>query len=541
MDWNSGKIKWNKVAMAFAAISVIMIGAIIVVYVLEPDSPDVVSKEGTIGIIAVEGVIDKYDYTSLLSAAVNEAVTDDSIKAVVVKIDSPGGSAHLCEQVYLDLVELSKIKPVVGSCSIALSGGYYIAVSSEYIFAQPSSMVGSVGVLGVGPSSIVPSESSLETGPHKITGFSQLRFPLNISKALDSFANAVTQSRGDKLKLTQAQLRRGSVWLGKEAVLNGLIDEIGSQEAALNYAAKIADLDKYKIINLVELASNSSLINSVRRDYVSIEELNENHPPPSLYYLYIPGDIYMQEEANQTIVVDDFNENATKLGQVVVDLSHGNLVSPWVFDIMEAELAKRGIFMGYSSEWETIQEGLNSSNTLIIAAPKSGYTFEEFEVIWDWVEKGNLLVLFSDPSSEFTNVPELLGPINSLANHWGLHFGKGYLYNQEDHYGIYRNIYLRTFEDTFLTEDLDLLLFFTSTYLSATDSDAAYASWGTANSVNEKVQLYAPVGVLNKGNNTVVAFADLTWQMEPYIYMEDNYQLLLNLVDKIVELNSNNR
>jgi hypothetical protein len=150
-------------------------------------------------------------------------------------------------------------------------------------------------------------------------------------------------------------------------------------------------------------------------------------------------------------------------------------------------------------------------------------------------------VFFSDPSSDFTNVPELLGPINSLANHWGLHFGKGYLYNQEDHYGIYRNIYLRTFEDTFLTEDLELLLFFTSTYLSATDSDAAYASWGTSNSVGEKVQLYAPVAVLNKGNSTVVAFADLTWQMEPFIYLEDNYQLLLNLVNKIVEQNSNNK
>lgn len=541
MGWNSEKIKWNKVTMAFAAISIIMIGAIIVVFVLEPDLPDVDTKEGNIGIIEVEGVIEKYDYSSLLSAAVNEAVTDDTIKAVVVKIDSPGGSAHLCEQVYFDLVELSKIKPVVASCSMALSGGYYIAVSAEYIFAQPSSMVGSVGVLGVGPSAVVPSESILETGPHKITGFSQLRFPLNISKALDSFAGAVTLSRGDNLKLTQAQLRMGSVWLGKEAVLNGIIDEIGSQEAALNYAAKIADLDKYKILNLVQLASNSSLVNSARKEYVSIEELNENNPPPSLHYLYMPGDIYMQEQTNRTIVIEKLNKNATKLGQVAVDLSHGNLVSPWVFDILEAELAKRGIFMGYSSEWETIEKGLNYSNTLIIAAPTSGYSFEEYEVIHDWVKEGNLLVFFSDPSSEFTKVPELLGPINSLANHWGLHFGKGYLYNQEDHYGIYRNIYLRTFEETFLTEDVELLLFFTSTYLSATDSDSAYASWGTSNSVSEKIQLYAPVAVLTKSNNTVVAFSDLTWQMEPYIYMEDNYQLLMNLVNKIEEQNSNNK
>jgi hypothetical protein len=99
-------------------------------------------------------------------------------------------------------------------------------------------------------------------------------------------------------------------------------------------------------------------------------------------------------------------------------------------------------------------------------------------------------------------------------------------------------VYIRNFEDTFLTKDIDLLLFYTSTYISSTDSDAAYTPSGTINSVSEQTDLYAPIAVLEKDNSTVIGFGDLSWQVEPYIYSEDNYQLLLNLVDKIVELNS---
>jgi hypothetical protein len=422
---------------------------------------------------------------------------------------------------------------------MALSGGYYIAVSADYIFAQPTSLVGSIGILAVGPGIIVPSESNYETGPHKITGFSPILFPLNISKALDNFADAVSTGRGTTLKLNQAQLRMGSIWLGSEAVDNGIIDEIGSQQAALRHAAGLVGLEDFNIKHLVKSATNSSLITSTQKEYKNIKELNEQNPPPALYYLYMPGDIYMHENTNQTFIIEEIGENVTKLGQVIIDLSHGNLVSPWIFDSLEAELAKRGVFVGYSSNWENINDSLEFANTLIIAAPTEGYLFEEYKVIQEWVKKGNMLILFSDPGDAFTSVPELLGPINSLANHWGLHFGKGYLYNQEDHYGIYRNIYLRTFEETFLTEDLNLLVFFTSTYLSSTDSNAAYASWGTANSVSELVQLYAPVSVIHKNNSTVVAFGDLTWQLEPYIYIEENFHLLMNLVSKIVELNSN--
>ena len=92
------------------------------------------------------------------------------------------------------------------------------------------------------------------------------------------------------------------------------------------------------------------------------------------------------------------------------------------------------------------------------------------------------------------------------------------------------------FEPSWLTEGVTELVFFTSTHLGATDSDAGYASFGTVNSVSERLDLYAPFALLDKGNTTVVAFGDITWLMDPWIRTGDNYGLAMNLVEEIVRL-----
>jgi len=147
-----------------------------------------------------------------------------------------------------------------------------------------------------------------------------------------------------------------------------------------------------------------------------------------------------------------------------------------------------------------------------------------------------MLVFISDASVEFLDTGVMQGAINSLANRWGLHYGKGYLYNMVNYHGFYRNVKVTQFRDNFLTEGLDELVFFTSTYLSATDADAAYASYSTYDSVTEQSRVYATVSVIESGNSTVVAFADATWLMEPWIYAADNQRLAMNLVEAIAEL-----
>jgi hypothetical protein len=146
-----------------------------------------------------------------------------------------------------------------------------------------------------------------------------------------------------------------------------------------------------------------------------------------------------------------------------------------------------------------------------------------------------MLILFGDASSEFLSTSTLQGPMNSIANKFGLHFGKGYLYNMLKNWGNYRNIYLIQFEETWLTEGLEELVFFTTTYLSPTDSDAAFASYGTYSSSSEDTGIYATISLIDKVNTTVIAFGDITWLMEPWLGVADNQKLADNLVIKIVE------
>ena len=525
------RINRNRAAVALAVFSFVMIAAMAVIFMWEPASPITSRKRGVIGVIEIQGVIEDTEYAGILSAAVREAIEDESIKAVVLEIDSPGGTAYLVEQVYLDLLELGEKKPVVASASMALSGGYYLAVTAEQIYVQPTSMVGNVGVIGVGPGFLVPSEFTFESGPQKITGFSPALFPFNITKALDSFASAVTEGRGIRLNLALSELKRGGVYLGGEAVNQGLVDEIGSRQSAISYAAEQAGLETYTVDSLVARVANTTV--TVNLEYPSIGELNEANPPPALYYLYMPRDVVM-ENGGET---PDGNETEVEaIGQVVVDRSHGNKVSPYVLDYLSAELSKRGVFVGYSSDWEKIEAALGNATCLFIVAPTQAYTYEEYTAVKEFVEGGGMLVFISDASVEFLDTSVMQGAINSLANHWGLHYGKGYLYNMVNFHGFYRNVKVTRFEETFLTEGLEELVFFTSTYLSTTDADAAYASYSTYNSVTEQTRVYATISVIDVGNSTVVAFGDVTWLMEPWIYAADNQRLAMNLVEAITEL-----
>ncbi|RLI18921.1 hypothetical protein DRO49_01615, partial [Candidatus Bathyarchaeota archaeon] len=205
-------------------------------------------KKRYIGILWVEGAILTSGDSQGIREAINIALLNQSIKAVVVAIDSPGGTVDDVESIYLDLLRLGEEKPLVASITSALSGGYYIAVAADYIYTLPTSMVGNVGVIGVGPPVLIPSERVLESGAYKVTGFSRLQFPFNLTEALGNFASAVEEQRGDRLRLSTKELLRGKVYLGCEAVRLGLADEIGSLQDAIKKAAEEAHLTRYGVV-----------------------------------------------------------------------------------------------------------------------------------------------------------------------------------------------------------------------------------------------------------------------------------------------------
>ncbi len=526
-------IKGNRTQVILLLIVFVMIAALGSIYLWGPETDNGFinsSIKGTIGVIEIYGVLDDTNYAYLLSQAVQEAITDDDVKVVVLEIDSPGGYAYLTEQVYMDILELKSEKPVVAFTSMALSGGYYIAVAADYIFALPSSMVGNVGVMGSGPGWIVPSEVVLETGPHKITGFSPELFPFNLANVLDSFAWAVEEGRSGKLTISMDEVVKGSIWMGSEAVNNGVVDEIGSMQTAINYAASIAGLDEWDVDSLLFRVANETVSTELR--YPTIEELNAKNPPPALYYLYMPSDIYMESQVPDTINV---TASISLVGDVIVDLSHDNVISPWILDALAEKLVGEGLYMGYGDDWQEIEDVLNKTKALVIASPQEFYSYEEYTAINEWVNDSGVLIFLGDASATFLDPSVLQAPLNSLSDHWGLHYSNGYLYDVEENYGFYRNLILTDIRDSLLSEGVDELVFYTTGAIVSRGNGVVKTSFNAFNSVSERNDMYSVVAA-NTNNCTVIAFGDTTWLMKPYINAADNMVLLENLVEVIVSV-----
>jgi len=498
-----------------------------------------VEQRNIVGIIRVEGYIESPSTVSLYADLINQALLNESVRAVVLMVDSGGGFADYVEEIYLDLLELKAKKPLVASVITALSGGYYIAVAADFIYALPTSYVGNIGVIGMGPPILIPSESMLETGAYKVTGFSTLLFPFNMSHALDNFVSAVQKNRGDRLKLSPTQLKRAMIYLGSEALEAGLVDDLGAMQKAIAKAAQNAGLVQYQVAELVALGTGTYQSSQDSSNYtqeprnLTLQALDYLHPPPALHYIYLPPQVITQSSYSTEYPA----EPVAGKGNVLVDVSHGNQISWWDLDILIAELAKRNATVSLVSQRYDLSTKLTNASCLIVASPTEVYTDDECESIRKFVDKGGLLVVFFDPAWEYIGQQGLLqgiiAPINSLSVNFGLSYAKGYLYNEEEHFGLYRNIYIRKFTSSQLTQSLRSLVFFTGTYIRSTGKELAWTSNDTHSSIAEKAGSYATMVMAEKGNGTIVAFGDLTFLNEPYCYVDDNYQLILNLASLI--------
>ena len=493
-------------------------------------------KRDIIGIIRVEGYIEDPLSVDKYLDMINQAMLNDSIKAVVLTVDSGGGYADYVEQIYLDLLELKEKKPLVTSVTRALSGGYYLSVAADYIYVHPTSFIGSVGVIGKAPSILIPSETVLETGAYKVTGFSRLLFFHNLSHALDNFVYAVNKSRGNRLKISLTQLKKGMIYLGSEAINAGLADNIGSLQKAISHVAKEAGLREYEVVELKPRESAAYRFSSysnyttVGLRNVTLEILDKLHPPPAIHYIYLPPQVI-----NQNYEFKEPSENSPSgRAKVLIDVSHGNRISWWDLEILISELAKRNVTVSFTSSWGDLESKLYNASCLIIASPTKVYTDEECFRIGEFVNRGGFLLIFFDPAWEYIGWQGLqqyiIAPINSLSTRFGFSFAKGYLYNDEKFFGIYRNIYVKEFSTSPLTQNLTSLVFFTATHINSMNKGVAWTFNDTVSSVAEKADRYATMAWIEKGNGTIAAFGDLTFLREPYCYVEDNYRLILNLV-----------
>ncbi|MCG3177736.1 MAG: Protease 4 [Phycisphaerae bacterium] len=196
-----------------------------------------------------------------LRKAIERARNDEGVKAIVVRIDSPGGSALASDVIWQAVKRAAKVKPLVVSVGdMAASGGYYIASAGPVIFAQPTSLVGSIGVVGgkvvIGPmlAKIGVSTATLSRGVNAnlmsmdrpFTDAERARVQKLMERIYGQFVEAVKEGRGQKIKDID-KVARGRLFLGAEAMDNGLVDREGGLADAIRFAAGQAKLDAFDI------------------------------------------------------------------------------------------------------------------------------------------------------------------------------------------------------------------------------------------------------------------------------------------------------
>ena len=189
-----------------------------------------------------------------------ELMDDDDVKAVVIRVNSGGGSAFASEQMWHQIMELKKVKPVVVSMGgYAASGGYYMSVPANWIVAEPTTITGSIGIFGMFPdfSGLASEKLGIkfdEVKTNKNGTFGSTMRPLTpdemrmlqvyIDRGYTTFKNRVAQGRNLTMVQVEA-IAQGHVYTGEDALKIKLVDELGGLDKAVKKAAQLAKIDNY--------------------------------------------------------------------------------------------------------------------------------------------------------------------------------------------------------------------------------------------------------------------------------------------------------
>ena len=234
---------------------------------------DIDVKDGVVQVIYAEGEITQANISPFaagvstigagLGDRLREAAEDDDVKAVVLRMNSPGGDAFLSEQLWHAVKQLRSKKPVVVSMGdYAASGGYYISSAANRIVAQPNTLTGSIGIFGLFPNfSELVQKVGVNVEVVKTNDFADLTISMpykpltneqraliqrHVERGYDIFLSRVAEGR----HMTKAQVDsvgQGRVWLGRKAQTLGLVDKLGGLDVAIKEAASLAKLSDYSV------------------------------------------------------------------------------------------------------------------------------------------------------------------------------------------------------------------------------------------------------------------------------------------------------
>jgi protease-4 len=241
---------------------------------MQPQEPEIAGP--SIALIYAEGVITGGESGSgglfgesgvgseTIRRAIRMAERDDNVKAIVIRIDSPGGSALASEAMYQSVRRVAETKPVIISIGgMAASGGYYLAVAGDHIIADPAAIVGSIGVvggklvlsglyekLGLTTATFARGQNANLFSDSEEWDNRQRRMVRDwMTNTYDQFTDRVMSTREGKIQDIDA-VARGRIFLAKDARSLGMVDELGGIELALERAAEQAELEEYDVVVL---------------------------------------------------------------------------------------------------------------------------------------------------------------------------------------------------------------------------------------------------------------------------------------------------
>ncbi len=247
--------------------------------------PNDVSESNKIAIVYADGEIvdgdgkDNQVGGEAFAKIIRKLRKDNKVKAIVLRVNSPGGSALASDVMWRELILAKKEKPLIVSFGdLAASGGYFISCMGDRIFAQPNTITGSIGVFG-----LVPNAKKMFTDKLGIT-FDEVKItrhgvlggltkPLdaeesafaqrNVEKTYREFKQHVAEGRGKDTAYIES-LAQGRVWTGNQGIALGLVDEIGGLDEAIAYAAQKANLKSYR---LKEYPEEKSLADKIAESF----------------------------------------------------------------------------------------------------------------------------------------------------------------------------------------------------------------------------------------------------------------------------------
>jgi protease-4 len=231
-----------------------------------------------------------------VAESLRKARKDDSIKAIVLRVDSPGGSATASDVIWREVVEAKKKKPVIVSMGdVAASGGYYIAMAADGIVAQPGTITGSIGVFSGKFSlrglydKIGITKEILTRGEHSAI-FSEYRpwtpeERARIRELMETFYKTFVTKAAEGRKRTPDQIHavaQGRVWTGQEALQQGLVDKLGGLDTAVSLAKERAKIAATQEVNLVVLPERKGFLETLMERQEDADTEAESRLPKDL-------------------------------------------------------------------------------------------------------------------------------------------------------------------------------------------------------------------------------------------------------------------